>query len=73
MTQTQQVEVSTEELASAIAEGVHTGLRKGTDAEDSVDLWQAIRNSRSEAWGEAAAFCAAGLKMMGYTITKDAE
>lgn len=72
MTQTQQVEVTTEELAEQIAVGVHTGLRKGSDAEDSVDLWQTIRKSESSAWSDAAKFCADGLKTMGYTITKDA-
>lgn len=73
MTQTQQVEVSTEELADQIAVGVHTGLRKGSDAEDSIDLWKAISGSETTSWIDAARFCASGLKTMGYTITKDAE
>jgi len=75
MTQTKkkQVEVSTDELAEQIAIGMHTGLRKGTDAPDSHKLWKAISDSKTEAWSEAAAFCADGLQSMGYTITKDAE
>ena len=38
---------------STLAEGVHTGLRKGTDASDSTMLWNAIANSRTSAWGDA--------------------
>jgi len=68
-----QPEVSTEELGEQIAVGVHTGLRKGSDEPSSGDLWKAINDSTDEAWGQAAHFCADGLKYMGYTITKAAE
>jgi len=68
-----QVEVSAEELAGQIAVGVHTGLRKGSEAPSSADLWQAIAKSDDSAWSDAAAFCAHGLISMGYKITRDAE
>ena len=42
-----------EEGAELLAEGVHTGLRKGTDASDAMTLHAAIRASRSSAWGDA--------------------
>lgn len=67
------VEVMPEELAEQIAIGVHTGLRKGSEAPDSGDLWNAISASKTSAWIDAANFCAYGLKSMGYRVTKDAE
>lgn len=39
-----------------LSEGVHAGLRKGTSAPDAMDLWRAISNSRSSAWGDAIEF-----------------
>lgn len=41
---------------SLFAEGVHAGLRKGTDASDAHHLWTAIANSRTSAWGDAIGF-----------------
>jgi len=68
-----QVEVSVDELAEQIAVGVHTGLRKGSDAPSSGDLWKAVNASNDSAWYDAAQFCADGLLYMGYHVTKDAE
>lgn len=60
-----------EELASHIAVGMHTGLRKGTDAPSSGALWRAINESDDGAWFDAAKFCVYGLKQMGYTIRRE--
>ncbi len=67
------VDVTAEELAGQIAVGVHTGLRKGSEAPSSADLWQAISKSEDSAWTDAAHFCAYGLESMGYTTTRDPE
>ena len=66
-------ELTTEELADEIGVGMHTGLRKGSDAEDSGKLWTAIRDSETTAWRDAALFCADGLKSMGIRFVKDAD
>jgi len=68
-----QVEVSKEELAEQIAIGMHTGLRKGSEAPSSSKLWQAISRSDDSAWSDAAAYCVYGLTSMGYKVTKAAE
>ena len=39
-----------------LSEGIHAGLRKGTDAPDSQALWSAIHDSRTTAWQDAIAF-----------------
>jgi hypothetical protein len=65
------IEVSDEELAEQIAIGVHTGLRKGSEAPSSGKLWQAIRKSEDSAWSDAAEYCVYGLKSMGYKITRE--
>lgn len=62
------VELPLSGLADVIAEGLHTGLRKGTDAEDSHDLWKAISDSQTSAWSDAAKFCAYGMRSMGLTV-----
>ncbi|MEY2756211.1 MAG: hypothetical protein RJB65_2569 [Actinomycetota bacterium] len=62
-----------QELADNIAIGVHTGLRKGTDAMSSMTIWRAISESTDSAWSDAAKFCVWGLKEMGYTVTREDE
>ncbi|HEX7720439.1 MAG TPA: hypothetical protein VF389_11585 [Woeseiaceae bacterium] len=42
--------------AETIGEGVHAGLRKGTEAADSHELWRAIADSNTTAWGDACRF-----------------
>lgn len=59
-----------QELAEQIAVGMHTGLRKGSDADSATTLWRAISDSSDSAWTDAAAFCVYGLKSMGYTVTR---
>lgn len=61
-------EVSVDDLAGNIGEGVHTGLRKGSEAEDSHTLWKAISDSDTSAWSDAVQFCAEGLDYMGYKV-----
>lgn len=62
-----------EQAVENIAIGVHTGLRKGSDAPSSGDLWQAIGASTDSAWLDACTYCIAGLESMGYRICKVEE
>lgn len=40
----------------AIGEAVHTGLRKGTDADDAHVIWSIIANSNTTAWHDACVY-----------------
>lgn len=62
--------VDRETAVSLIAEGVHTGLRKGTDAPNSGILWRGISNSSDSSWEDAVDYCVSGLESMGYRIVK---
>jgi len=53
-----------------IAVGVHTGLRKGSEAPSSALLWREISNSEDGAWTDAVRYCIHGLETMGYAICK---
>lgn len=61
--------VDFDEATSLIGEGVHTGLRKGTDAAGSSEAWRAISKDDS-GWDDAVAFAINGLEFMGYAICK---
>lgn len=63
-------DVDDDELQEQIAIGMHTGLRKGSDAPSSGPLWRAISESNDGAWGDAARFTVYGLRAMGYRIQK---
>ena len=63
--------INKDEVVGQIAVGVHTGLRKGTDAPDAGDLWSAISNSDTYAWLDAVTFCVDGLYSMGYRVCQD--
>jgi hypothetical protein len=58
-------------LADNIAIGMHTGLRKGSEAMSSMTIWRAISESQDSAWSDAAMYCVWGLKQMGYKITRE--
>lgn len=60
-------------LVEHIGVGVHTGLRKGSDAEDAPDLWAAILESKTSAWSDAVRFCLHGPHYMGYEICETVE
>jgi hypothetical protein len=62
--------VPDETLLSILGEGIHTGLRKGSDAPSADKLWQVISDSEDSAWGDALAFALWGLRKMGYDIVK---
>jgi hypothetical protein len=73
---TKQVEVSDEDFASLLMEGVHTGLRKGSEAPMSGPLWNAISKavySDDTSWGDACRFAVYGIKYMGYKLVKEVE
>lgn len=71
MTQTKTyTEVPDDDAIEQIAIGVHTGLRKGSDAPTSGPLWRAIADSDDGAWTDAVRFCVHGLRSMGYAICK---
>ena len=68
----QQIEVTDDELREQIAVGMHTGLRKGSEAPDSARLWRAISESNDSSWSDAAAYCVWGLRQQGYRVTREA-
>lgn len=61
--------VDDEDAQSLIGEGVHTGLRKGTDASGSADVWQAIA-LKDSGWPDAVAYAVEGLRSMGFVLCK---
>jgi hypothetical protein len=67
------IPVEDDEFAEQIAIGVHTGLRKGSEAPSSGPLWRAISESNDGAWLEACQYAVYGLKHMGYKLVKEAS
>lgn len=63
---------SQSEVASILGEGLHTGLRKGTEAPEAHPLWLAIRDSE-RAWSEALDFLVDGLDQMGLALCRKVE
>lgn len=63
-------EVDLETATSLIGEGVHTGLRKGSEAPSSATLWRAISDSDDGAWDDALSFMVEGLASVGYVLCK---
>ena len=70
-TKTTTVDVSDDEFQEHVAIGMHTGLRKGSDAPDSAKLWRAIADSKDSSWSDAAHFTVWAIKSMGYRLVKD--
>jgi hypothetical protein len=66
------VDVTSDELQEAIAIGVHTGLRKGSEAPDSGKLWRAISDSDDTSWSDAARYAAWCMEYMGWRVQKPA-
>ena len=64
------ITVDVETLKSILGEGIHTGLRKGSEAPSAMPLWRAISASDDGAWGDALGFAIWGLRYMGYDIVK---
>lgn len=62
--------ISDEDALSLLGEGIHTGLRKGSEAPSSGPLWRAISESDDGAWADALRYCLWGLGEMGYAIIK---
>lgn len=60
--------VTDADLQEQIAVGVHTGLRKGSEAPSSASLHRAISDSIDSAWTDAARYCVWGLNRMGYKV-----
>lgn len=69
---TRYVPVSDEDTTSLLGEGIHTGLRKGTDAPGAHETWMAI-NTNDEAWSEALDWAVWGLHEMGFVLCKVEE
>jgi hypothetical protein len=63
------VPVDESSAQSIIGEGLHTGLRKGTDAPEAHDLWKAVSES-DEAWSDALGYLTWGLEQMGMALCK---
>jgi hypothetical protein len=66
-------EADDEEFAEHIAIGVHTGLRKGSEAPSSGPLWRAISESSDSAWPDACAYAVSGIKSMGYKLVREVK
>lgn len=62
--------VPDDEAMSLIGEGVHTGLRKGSEAPSSSHLWRHISESDDGGWTDALRFAVEGLQEMGYVLCK---
>jgi hypothetical protein len=65
--------VSDDDFGSLIGEGVHAGLRKGSEAPSSHALWKAISESNDGAWGDAVDYCTWGIGYSGYHLVKGDE
>jgi hypothetical protein len=63
-------QVDTDVAAELIGEGVHVGLRKGSEAPSSGPLWQAINGSTDGAWSDALMYCIEGLESMGFVLCR---
>jgi len=61
--------MSKDDAASVVGEGLHTGLRKGTDAPEAHDLWKAIQDSE-QAWSDAIDYLLWGLEQMNLAICR---
>lgn len=64
-------EVTDDTFVSLLCEGVHTGLRKGSEAPSSGALWKAISDSNDGAWGEAMEWTVWCLHEMGFKLVED--
>jgi len=64
-------EVTDAEFTALLMEGVHVGLRKGSEAPSSAALWRAIAESDDDAWGDACRFAVDGIKSMGYRLVHE--
>lgn len=58
--------------ASILGEGIHTGMRKGSDDPGAPVLWAAV-NDNLQAWSDALDFFVWGLDYMGMAICKKTE
>lgn len=57
-----------EKAASICGEGVHTALRKGTNAPGAHKAWRAIADMDSDGWSDAMAWFVWSLDYMGMAI-----
>jgi hypothetical protein len=64
-------DVPDDEFVSLLCEGVHAGLRKGSEAPSSGPLWRAISESNDSAWSDAMEWTVWGLKEMGYRLIRE--
>lgn len=69
---TEYTPVSREEAVSILGEGIHTGMRKGSDRPDSMVLHRAV-NDHLRVWTEALEFFVDGLDYMGMALCKKEE
>lgn len=63
--------VTREDFCDLLGEGIHTGLRKGTDAPDAHALWKAIADSETGAWQDAIEYAVEGLIETGFTLVSE--
>lgn len=58
-----------EQVAELVAEGVHTGLRKGPDSPEAHALWLAV-SENVVAWNEAVQWFVASLEYMDVVVCR---
>ena len=67
MSKTKMVPVPKDLAAEQIGVGIHTGIRKGSDAPEAAALWGAISDS-TQAWSDGIDYLLWGMGAMGWQI-----
>jgi hypothetical protein len=62
--------VDDDEAVEQIAVGIHTGLRKCSEASDGAELWRAISDSNGSSWEDAVKYCVWGLRELGFAVCR---
>lgn len=62
------VPVSKDLAMEVMGESVHTGLRRGSDADDAHDIWLAISQSKTSAWSDALDYAIYCFNELGFAI-----
>lgn len=63
---------SERDATSFLGEGIHVGLRKGSDSPKAHDLWTAI-NASGQAWSDGLRFMFYGATSVGAVVLADEE
>jgi hypothetical protein len=64
------VTIRRDEAANVIGTSIHTGLRKGSDADSARRIWEAISKEDDLGWAEGCMWAFWAIRRMGYEIIK---